>query len=449
MKKHTTKEEMLAELAAYRKENQRLQALSTLNQIRTDALFHLMQMEKSSEKELLDFALEAANRITESPVGYLAFVSDNEQVLTMYSWSWGGLDDCRITQKPLVYYLDRIGLWGECIRQRRPIVTNDYSLPNPMKKGLPAGHVPLQRHLNVPVFDGEKIVLVAGVGNKVEPYNDSDLQQLLLLMNGVWRIIQKKRNDAERARNLLNEEHFEMLRETAKIKDEFVSVVSHELRTPLNAISGFGSLLADNVLGPLNERQKNAVDKILTQSDRMLSLINDILDYTKLRSKKYDFFLEKVNYADVVREAVDSLSSLLRDKKLTIETTVSVDQEVYVDSRRATQVLCNLLSNALKFSPPQSKIKVRAFFEQSMIVTEVEDEGIGLSPEDIPKLFSPFRQLDMSTTRSVGGTGLGLSICKEIVEALGGTISASSPGLGKGATFRFLLPSHTPPRQAA
>jgi PAS domain S-box-containing protein len=154
-------------------------------------------MADASLKEITDFALEEAVRLTGSTIGYLAFMSEDEQVLTMHSWSKDAMQECAILDKPMVYPVAETGLWGEAVRQRRPVVTNDYDAPTTLKKGLPSGHVPIRRHLNTPIFEGQRIVAVAGVGNKREPYDESDVAQLRLLMMGMWRLVQRKRAQEE------------------------------------------------------------------------------------------------------------------------------------------------------------------------------------------------------------------------------------------------------------
>lgn len=169
---------------ALRLNEQRLEALLTLNRM-TDAPVH----------RITNFALEEAVKLTGSRIGYLAFMNEDESVLTMHAWSKTAMKQCAVIDKPIVYPIETTGLWGEAVRQRKPIITNDYFTPNPLKKGIPQGHVPVKRHMNVPVFDGEKIVAVAGVGNKEEEYNDSDIRQLTLLMEGMWQLLQRKKTD--------------------------------------------------------------------------------------------------------------------------------------------------------------------------------------------------------------------------------------------------------------
>ncbi|MBC8869310.1 MAG: response regulator [Planctomycetes bacterium] len=176
-----------------------------LDEARLEALLRLNQMTDASLQEITDFALEEGVRLTDSRIGYLAFMNDDETVLTMHSWSKTAMQQCAIIDKPIVYPVEMTGLWGEAVRQRKPVITNDYEAPNALKKGHPEGHVAVKRHMNIPVFDGESIVAVAGVGNKKEEYNDSDIRQLTLLMQGMWRLIQRNRSAEElrRQRTLL------------------------------------------------------------------------------------------------------------------------------------------------------------------------------------------------------------------------------------------------------
>ncbi len=178
--------------AAREKEKERSLELE-LNAQRMEALLKLNQMTNATLDEITNYAYEAAVRLTQSKLGYLAFMNEDETVLTMQLWSREAMAECKVPGIPKIYPVETTGLWGEAVRQRRPIITNDYAAANPWKKGLPEGHVRLTRHMNLPVIVGGKIVLVAGVGNKEVDYNDTDVQQLTLLMDGMWRLIERKR----------------------------------------------------------------------------------------------------------------------------------------------------------------------------------------------------------------------------------------------------------------
>lgn len=166
-----------------------------LNEMRLETLLKLNQMTKASTKELADFVLNEAVRLTDSTIGYLAFMNEEETVLNMYAWSHTAMKECAVQDNPVSYPVESTGLWGEAVRQRAPVITNDYAAPSPLKKGYPKGHVPIRRHMNIPVMDGDRIVIVAGVGNKTAPYDESDVRQLTLLMEGMWRILRRRENE--------------------------------------------------------------------------------------------------------------------------------------------------------------------------------------------------------------------------------------------------------------
>lgn len=248
-----------------------------------------------------------------------------------------------------------------------------------------------------------------------------------------------ERKQAETEKERLLKEKLEALEQLDRCKDEFLSVLSHELRTPLNAITGFGSLLADRVAGGLSERQGFFVDRILHGADRMLALVDDLLDVARMRTGRFQVQPMPGSFRAVLEETASAVRPLAERKQLTIHLEAE-DRVLPFDPIRIRQVLQNLLINAIHFSHPGKSIRLRTALSDSFLLTECRDEGIGISPEKLPKLFSPFHQIDMSNTRRVGGTGLGLCICKAIVEAHGGAIEVESDGLGCGATFRFRLP---------
>jgi len=183
-------------------------------------------------QEITDFALEEAVRLTESKIGYLAFMNEDETVLTMHSWSKTAMEQCAVIDKPIVYPVETTGLWGEAVRQRKPIITNDYTAPDPRKKGYPKGHVEVIRHMNIPVFDGERIVAVAGVGNKNAPYDESDVRQLTLLVQGMWRLLQHRQTEQmlREAREELERRVQERTAELARANEELRREITERQR---------------------------------------------------------------------------------------------------------------------------------------------------------------------------------------------------------------------------
>ncbi len=164
------------------------------NEARLEGLLRISQHQARSIQELLDFALDEAIRLTDSRIGYIYLYDDRKQEFTLNTWSKGVMEACSIQNPPTAYLLEKTGLWGEAVRQAVPIMVNDFQGPHPLKRGYPEGHAPLYRYLTVPVFSRERIVAVAAVANKPSDYDESDVRQLTLLMDAVWRIVEERRS---------------------------------------------------------------------------------------------------------------------------------------------------------------------------------------------------------------------------------------------------------------
>jgi PAS domain S-box-containing protein len=237
------------------------------------------------------------------------------------------------------------------------------------------------------------------------------------------------------------EERVEALEVASAHKDDFLGILSHELRTPINAIMGFGSILDDEISGPLNEEQHRYVGKILHGAEDLLALINDLLDMSRIQAGKFHVEPTPVRLHEVVETVADHLRPMLDRKVCRFEVDVPPQLPVVMaDERRLGQVLANLITNAVKYSPERCEIAIRARSNGDHVRCEVADNGAGISAGDRERLFHPFEQLDMSKTRRAGGIGLGLSIVKALVEAHGGHVGVESDGPGLGSTFYFVLP---------
>jgi PAS domain S-box-containing protein len=168
-----------------------------LDESRLEALLQLTTMEDKSLNEIIDYALEEMIRLTKSEAGYLAFTNKDETILTMYSWSKKAMEECRLRYNTMICPIEQTGLWTEPVRQRKPIITNDYSAPNPLKKGYPKRHFKVLRHVGVPIIEGNHVVMIAGVGNKSSDYDESDVRQMTLMMGGLWKIVQRRKTEEE------------------------------------------------------------------------------------------------------------------------------------------------------------------------------------------------------------------------------------------------------------
>lgn len=225
-----------------------------------------------------------------------------------------------------------------------------------------------------------------------------------------------------------------------RLRDDFLNVLSHELRTPINAIMGYASILDDEVLGPLSAEQHVALRKVLRGADSLLSLVNDLVDMSRLSVGKLSLDLRPCDLGLILVQACETARSRLDPARhsLALELPLGLPR-VNGDGARLSQVLLGLLSNAFKFSPEGGCVTVGARREGDQLVCEVRDPGVGIAAEDVERLFQTFAQLDGTSTRRAGGLGLGLAISKALIEGHGGTIGVRSAP-GEGSTFWFSLP---------
>ena len=225
-------------------------------------------------------------------------------------------------------------------------------------------------------------------------------------------------------------------------KDEFLSVVSHELRTPLNAILGWARMLQGDNL-PNEEILKKGLSTINRNAQMQTKLIEDILDFSRIISGKLRLEVEKVNLTEIVESAINVVIPAANAKNIEIRKVLDSDGTIDGDADRLQQVLWNLLTNAVKFTPKNGRVEVRTQSSDSSVEICISDTGQGIKPEFLPYIFERFQQEDKTKTRRHGGLGLGLAICYRIVELHGGSLYAESAGEGLGATFIVSLPAAT------
>ncbi|NJR19275.1 MAG: response regulator [Calothrix sp. CSU_2_0] len=234
------------------------------------------------------------------------------------------------------------------------------------------------------------------------------------------------------------QEQTEELRQANRIKDEFLATLSHELRTPLNAILGWIQLLQSHSFD--ENKKARALETIDRNSKLLRELVEDILDVSRIISGKFRLDVGEVNLKSIVASAIDTIQPAADAKQIQITTQLNPQVLVWGDANRLQQVIWNLLSNAIKFTPKDGQVKISLEQISSQVKIQITDTGKGIETEFLPYVFDSFRQADGSTTRSFGGLGLGLAIVRHIVELHGGTVSATSLGEGKGATFTVELP---------
>ncbi len=248
----------------------------------------------------------------------------------------------------------------------------------------------------------------------------------------LYEQLRAERNAAEAAYRQVNELN--------RVKDDFLATLSHELRTPLNAILGYAQMLGKGSLGP--ERQSSAIAVLTRNAESLKQMIEDVLDVSRVASGKLRLMVRPVDLSEILDDAIATIQPGAQAKGITLQPALDRHAPpVSGDPDRLRQIVWNLLSNAVKFSPRGGQVDLRLEAEGSAVRIVISDQGQGIDPAFLPHVFERFRQGDSRGTREQGGLGLGLAIVRELTELHGGTVAASSEGLGKGATFTVSLPS--------
>jgi signal transduction histidine kinase len=359
-------------------------------------------------------------------------------------------------------------LHGWVVVQDAPVVSDNMDA-DPRTGGhvLP---VSLKTAAIVPLRSAGVVLGTVSVYNKPDgaPFGENDLRLLQILGDQVVVGLDRATLLAESRRNevALRSKNQELQRAT-QLKSEFLTNMSHELRTPLNAIIGFSDLMLEGGAGEITSEQREFTEAVLRNGKHLLSLINSVLDLSKVEAGRMSLTLAVTDLREAITGAVTDTASLRTAKRQ--ECTLKLDSApltVVADGVRIRQILYNLLSNASKFTAEGGKISLAAvrtraplrqpadragdkarLVPQEVVWISVTDEGVGIKREDMPKLFQEFSQVDSSSSRRAQGTGLGLALCKKFVEMHGGTIGADSV-YGKGTAFWFLLPADGPVRRA-
>lgn len=251
-----------------------------------------------------------------------------------------------------------------------------------------------------------------------------EIQQLGLAINQTTQALSKM--DQERT-------------EIDKTKSEFISITSHELRTPITPMKAQLQMLEQGYFGELSSKQKESVQIILRNAERLNRIIEDFLEVSRIESARLKFVFKETNLSETVKDTIKLLEGFAHEKQITLTIQTDSLPVISIDSDRFSQVLRNLVHNAIKFSKPNSEIKISSTVQQDYIQFSVQDKGPGMNNEDAIRIFEPFYQIEGHLDRKHGGTGLGLAICRGIIESQKGNIWVESE-LDKGSTFHFTVP---------
>ena len=367
-------------------------------------LLAIRSMDEKSLKEVADAVLEAATKLTDSPIGYLALLDEGEKVLTMHAWSSQAMDSCAVPEPTRIFPLESTGLWGEAVRQRRPIITNDYAASTPLKRGLPEGHIPLTRHMNVPLFDGERIVALLGVGNKKRDYLDIDIIHLELLL-GEMMVVTRSSQGKENLRLALREKEL-LLRE-----------LHHRVKNNLQVVSSLLNLQASRIESKEVKSLFNTARNRITAMSLLQEQLYRSQDFSGVKLKEYVQTLMSFLFRSYLKGEHGVVLQL--DVS---ETTVTLEEAMPL-GLILNEVVSNSLVHALK-GRSEGRIAVRIEECGEELRMEVEDDGVGLGPS-----------FDKNASE-----GLGLQLVSSLAGQLLGSFEFLNPGSGPGTLFTLSYP---------
>ncbi len=415
-----------------------------------------------SSGELLEEAASRANSLLNSQSSVIALTAEEGRFLRIAAAA-GRLRSAVGSLVPV-----ERSMVGWSVGADRSLVSDDMS-SDPRNFKMDSIPSDLTRMITVPLRSSGVVIGVVTSLNRQEdrPFNDHDVALLTALAEQVAVGLDRAFmiEETRRSEQALADKNRELVRAT-KLKDEFLANMSHEFRTPLNAIIGFSELVLATQDEWMNEEQRDFIASIARNGRHLLTLINNILDLSKIEAGRMTVHLTRADFRESLRAAVTDTASIRLGKRQTC-TIEEGDQkfELLADHTRVRQVLINLLSNASKFTPEGGSVSVSAvrtsvplpmpgsrtgesprLVPRDAVWVSVRDNGVGIKPEDMEKLFKVFSQVDSSTGRQQQGTGLGLALCKQFVELHGGTIGVESI-YGNGSTFWFVLPLEGPIRQ--
>jgi PAS domain S-box-containing protein len=345
--------------------------------------------------------------------------------------------------------LDGPGLTVKAVNTGQSQLVHDIRLSPDYISGRGKSSFKTLSELDVPIkLDGEVVALINLESDKLNSFDEKDQKIVEIMsmhissviaklrqMNKLEELIKKRTEELEKA--------YSDLQELDRMKDQFISTATHELRTPLVSIKGYVDYIQGGTVGEVPKRVKELLSIVQRNTKRLSSITDDLLDQQRIESGRLEIHTEPTPLEEIVHDVFEEITPLVDEKNQTLEIIIPKELPILeLDRTRISQVLVNLLGNASKFSTESSKIKLCLREAEEHVRISIADEGIGLSAEDIDKLFKPFPEIDRPNIAGKS-TGLGLSICKGIVELHGGRIWVESEGRGKGATFTFTLPKRT------
>ncbi len=408
-----------------------------------------------SLKELLEKTLDEVCLMTDSPIGFYHFVEPDQVTLSLQAWSTRTMQEyCKAEGHGLHYPVEQAGIWADSIRERKPVIHNDYeSLPATLRKGLPEGHAALVRELVVPVLREGQIVAILGIGNKTQLYTEKDVEMVNYFADVAWEIAERKQAElqianyaehlaqevSERTSELRDAQEQLVRQERLALMGQLAGSIGHELRNPLGVILNAVYFLKMVAQKDTSDKVKEYLTIIENEARTSDKIVTDLLDFTRLKS----IDRETVSVSDLISETLERFPV---PPSVEVVLEISPDlPKIYVDSQHMIQILRNLTVNASQAMASKiiaglttgvsttGKLTLSANVHDEMVRLNIQDTGVGIPPENLPKLFEPL------FTTKIKGIGLGLAVSKKLIEANGGRIEVKSEA-GVGSTFTIWMP---------
>jgi PAS domain S-box-containing protein len=404
------------------------------NEERLKSLVRIFQFNAENTQALLDFTLEEAILLTGSKIGYIYFYDEQAELFTLFSWSKQVMEQCLIKEPRTQYDLRDTGIWGEAVRQRKPIMLNNFQVPHPLQKGYPEGHAPLSKFLTIPVLIENKIEAVVGVGNKDTDYNETDVLHLTLLMDSTWKVVRKMQID-----ELLKNQNEELQQLNAQ-KDKFFSIIAHDLRGPFNGFLGLSEIMVKDLPSlTMPEIQRIAVT-LNNSATNLFRLLENLLSWSTIKQGIISYNPKPLKLHQILADCIELNQESAINKRIEIQIAFLDEFIVFADTDLLQTIVRNLVSNAVKFTPKGGKVEVLAKpFSNQYVQISVKDSGIGMNREICDNLFNLGYKTNRRGTDGESSTGLGLLLCKEFIEKHNGKLWVESEE-GKGSTFHFTIP---------
>jgi PAS domain S-box-containing protein len=421
-------------------ENKKVEELLQINKKRLTTLLELNQMSNQSVRQIMNFALEEGIKLTKSDIGHLGFLNQSETAFTIHASSEHSMKNHNVEEEQHLYPVEEASPWGEVIERKESIITNEYKSSSP-KKCYQEGDVEVIRYLSVPILEGNKVVAIAGVGNKKSDYNETDLKQLQLLMEGMWKIIQRKQ--IEHSLEMFSEEFGKAengLKSINGIKKEFL-----RLKDSSYASNNNEDIINQDTLASLNQQQDKAVEATIRESEKMKSIVDFLLYMSREHAGQNQYNMSNIDILELMDKSLLDVSLRIDEKNIKIIRNIpKVVSNITGDYDKIKDTFTRIIGSSIKFLETCGTMKISVYEDTDHVHFELEDNGTGIPESVTSNLFMRFYNIEDAIENSAFNKiyeelKADFYISRSIIEAHDGTINIESEE-NKGTKVHLKLP---------